>query len=144
MKQIWILIVVAIIILLALASGTAYFFLDFKGDSESVDAISKRPRRFNVFDGFSLCEQAIRDSVSGKLISLESDDRAAKYDYRDNMNLLFFNAVYRPGVGLWGGGHGAETGAFIRCDVSAETNQVEAVRIRPGEEEDFTEVHRKP
>ena len=143
MKQTWIVIVIAALVVVAIASVSTVLFIRFDGQSDSVDEISKRPRRFNLFDGFSLCEQAIRDSVGGKVIELESDDRAARYEFRDNINQLFFTMVYRPVTGVFGGKMGEETKVFVRCDVSAETNDVEAIRVRPGEEEDFTEVHRR-
>ena len=145
MNKTWVVIVIAIVVVLALVGGSVFLYLQYGAvDAENGQDLSQKPRRFDVFDGFSLCEQAIRRSLQGHVVSLDSDDRAAKYDPRSNMNQLFFAAAYRPKSGLFGSASQQEKQIYVRCDVSAENNEVEAVRIRPAEEEDFTEVHRLP
>lgn len=138
------IVILAAVSVLLLSGVSAWMLLAFDVlDSQGGEA-SGKPRRFDVFDGYGLCETAIKKSLDGKVLFVESDDRAARYDYRSNMNQIFFLSSYLPETGLFGSLSDTEKEVFIRCDVSAETNVVEAVRIRPGDEEAFTEVHRRP
>ena len=104
---------------------------------------SKMSRRHDVFAGFSLCEEAIRDSVGGRVMSLETDDRAAQYDRSNNMNMLYFVVEYQKSLGFLSSGFGKKVEMFVRCDVSAFDNEVQAIRLRPAEEATFTEIFQR-
>lgn len=51
---------------------------------------------YSLFAGHGVCEQAIYEAAPGKVITLESDDRAAKYNAYDDSNVLTFEAEVKP------------------------------------------------
>ena len=55
-----------------------------------------RKQSFDLFAGYSSCENAIREKAEGKVISLTSDDRAAKVNTYTNTNILTFKANIVP------------------------------------------------
>ncbi len=143
MKKTWVA-VVAGIALVALTSVVTFFVIGFTGfDSEEYHDVSVS-RRYNIFDGYSLCEAALKKTISGQVKNVVSDDRAAKYDRISNTNQMFFEASYLPEVGLFGAVSKIEKRLYARCDVSAETNVVEAISLREVDEEIFSEVHKQP
>lgn len=139
----WIVAII-VLVLLAMLATAAVLFYSAEGEiplfGERRDKPVKAPRRFNTFSAFTDCETAIKKNLGGKVLSVESDDRAAKYDYRENLNLLFFKAVYRPEKSFFGGIDYREKEVFVRCDASAETNEIVALRVRPSEGESYSEL----
>lgn len=141
MNKRWLFIAAGLAIVLMSITLTLVIMTFSKSSDE--DSSSNQSRRYDVFEGYSLCEDTIKSSVGGKVLSLNADDRAAKYERNSNTNMLYFVVHYQKKVGLFGGTVAPEEKVFVRCDVSARTNEVEAIRVRPAEEEHYTEVHRK-
>lgn len=137
------ILVVAAILLVLLSSLSTYAVLTFmpKGEGGFGENTS---RRFDIYEGYNQCEKAVRNAVTGKVISIEGDDRAAQYNRTSNLNMLFFAVDYSQEGGMFGYSGGVLKRTYARCEVSAETNRIEAVRLRPADEKEYTEVIRRP
>lgn len=142
MNRRWLYLGAAGVLLVAASITMTLWFIGYSEPEEEY-SVSSSSRRFDLYEGFSLCEDAIRVSIGGKVVTLDTDDRAAKYDPGSNTNRLFFVAVYQKKTGLIGTSFDPEEKVFIRCDVSAKTNRVEAIRLRTGEDENYTDVRRQ-
>ena len=137
------ILVVAAILLVFLSSLSTYAVLTFMPRGEGGIGESNS-RRFDVFEGYKRCDAAVRNAVAGKVISIEGDDRAAHYNRTSNLNMLFFAVDYSQEGGMFGYSGGKLKRTYARCEVSAETNRIEAVRLRPADEKEYTEVIRRP
>lgn len=143
MSRNW-LMVIAAVVLVVISSGATFFILQ-TGVSGSRDTYGTAvPRRFDVFEGYNRCLTTVEDNVPGRVVSIEGDDRAAKYDRSTNMNLLFFSVDYSNGSGSSGYRGGQLLKIYALCEVSAKTNRIESVKMRPANEKEFTEVVRRP
>jgi len=58
---------------------------------------TQAPRHiYSLFAGHGVCQEAIKKAAPGQVITLESDDRAAKYNAYDDSNVLTFEAEIKP------------------------------------------------
>ncbi|MGH1373488.1 MAG: hypothetical protein ACRBBW_15720 [Cellvibrionaceae bacterium] len=138
------ILIIAAIVLVVLSSLSTYAFLTLQSSGTSQGFGDQSSRRFDVFESYNQCEKAVRNSVSGKVISVEGDDRAAQYHRSTNLNMLFFAVDYSESRGMLGYSGGQVKRLYARCEVSAETNRIEAVKLRPADEKEYTEIIRRP
>jgi hypothetical protein len=138
-----ILVIIAILLVL-LSCVSTYAFLVLRSSSSGGDFGDQRSRRFDVFDGYNQCKKMVRESVNGKVISIESDDRAAQYNRAGNLNMLFFAVDYSEKQGMFGYSGGQLKRLYARCEVSAGSNRIEAIKLRPADEKEYTEIIRRP
>lgn len=137
-----VLLVLMALLIVVLASASTYGIVLMTSAKSSTGYGVVKSRRFDVFEGYRECELAVRRAISGNVIGLESDDRAAKYSERGNLNTLFFTIDYSEQSGVVGYRGGDLKRVYAGCEVSAETNRIETVKLRPAGEEDYTEVIR--
>jgi len=91
-------------------------------------------KTYDLFAGHSFCEDAIRGKVDGKIISLTSDDRAAKVNTYTNTNILTFKAsIARVNEQFLSEQHSTRE-YDIKCSTSIETNTVVNLSILPVED----------
>jgi len=85
--------------LIALTSGATYLvtthnILEWQPGKRSQ---AKTPTHlYSLFSGHGVCQQAIKEAAPGEVITLASDDRAAKYNAYDDSNVLTFEAEIKP------------------------------------------------
>jgi len=88
-------------------------------------------KNHDLFAGHSFCEDAIRGKVEGKIISLTSDDRAAKINTYTNTNILTFKAnIARVNEPFLSEQHSTRE-YDIKCSTSINTNTVVNLSILP-------------
>ena len=92
---------------------------------------SARPVKYDLFDGHNFCEEAIRDRVKGKIITLTSDDRAAKVNTYTNTNILAFTASIVPDDEEFLSEQLSTREFSIKCATSIDTNNVVRLNIVP-------------
>ncbi len=138
------ILIVAAIVLVVLSCVSTYAFLALSSSNSGGDFGDRQSRRFDVFESYNQCEKAVRDSVNGKVIAIEGDDRAAQYHSATNLNRLFFAVDFSEDQGMFGYSGGKLKRLYARCEVSAETNRIEAVKLRPANEKEYTEIIRRP
>jgi len=91
-------------------------------------------KSYDLFAGHSFCEDAIRGKVDGKIISLTSDDRAAKINTYTNTNILTFKAnIARVNEQFLSEQHSTRE-YDIKCSTSIDTNAVVNLSITPAED----------
>ncbi len=138
------IIIIAAIILVVFSCLSTYAFLTLWPKSSGAGFGSESSRRYDVFESYNQCEAAVRNSIRGKIVSLEGDDRAAQYHLPTNMNMLFFSVDYSEKAGMFGYRGGELKRIYARCEVSAKSNRIEAVKLRPADEKQYTEIIRRP
>jgi len=90
-----------------------------------------KKKNYDLFAGHSFCEDAIRGKVEGKIISLTSDDRAAKINTYANTNILTFKAnIARVNERFLSEQHSTRE-YDIKCSTSINTNTVVNLSILP-------------
>ncbi len=128
-------------LLVVLSSASTVVVMKSMNDGGTRRAVGELPsRRFDLFERYDECEKAVRRAVSDHVVSLISDDRAARYDERSNINKLFFLADV---AGEDSAGVHLERGVrqiFARCDVSAETGRIEAIYLREESDPEYIEA----
>ena len=93
-----------------------------------------KKKNYDLFAGHSFCEDAIRGKVEGKIISLTSDDRAAKINTYANTNILTFKAnIARVNERFLSEQHSTRE-YDIKCSTSINTNTVVNLSILPVED----------
>ncbi len=128
-------------LLIVLSSATTVVVMNSSSDGRLARGEGELPmRRYDLFESYDECESAVKQAVVGHVVSMVSDDRAARYDESSNVNKLFFLADVAAedstGVHL-------EQGVrqiFARCDVSAETNRIEGVYLRAENDPEYIEA----
>ncbi|NIB44937.1 hypothetical protein HBA55_35490 [Pseudomaricurvus alkylphenolicus] len=139
MSRNWILVLAAVVLMVVSSAATLVVF-EFSGHQSGDSYGAAVPRRFDVFEGYNQCQIAVEEAIPGRVLSVEGDDRAAKYQRITNMNVLFFTVDYSES----GSGFAGEMQRiYALCEVSAETNRIMAVKLRPSDEKEFTEVRRR-
>ncbi|MAZ88045.1 MAG: hypothetical protein CL693_10390 [Cellvibrionaceae bacterium] len=128
-------------LLIILSSAATVVVMNSLSDGRSVRAEGELPlRRYDLFESYDECEADVKKAVVGHVVSLVSDDRAARYDESSNTNKLFFLADVAAedstGVHLEQG----ISQIFARCDVSAETNRIEGVYLRRESDPEYVEA----
>ncbi len=133
------LLVIAISVL-ATVFAANYFkgnTLEFK-DMFSLDAFklnrSTKKLNYDLFAGHSFCEDAIRKRVNGRIISLTSDDRAAKVNNYARTNILTFKANIVSDDTEYKSEQHSTREFNIKCSTSIDTNKVVNVNIAPVDE----------
>jgi hypothetical protein len=116
-----------IIGLIALTSGATYLvtsqnLLEWQLNSRSQE--ESTAHLYGLFAGHGVCEQAIKDAVQGKLITLESEDRAAKYNAYDDSNVLTFNAEIKPDKQRFLSEQRSTYKIMYRCHTSSVDNRL--------------------
>ena len=91
-------------------------------------------KHYDLFAGHSFCEQAIRKKVDGRIVSLTSDDRAAKVNSYANTNVLIFKADIVPLNTKFRSEHLSTRQYDIKCATSIASNKVVNLTIQPVEE----------
>lgn len=137
-------VIIAAVVLVILSCLSTYAFLALQTNAGGAGFGEQTSRRFDVFEGYNQCEKAVRNAVHGKVISIEGDDRAAQYNRSTNLNMLFFAVDFSEDGGMFGYSGGQLKRLYARCEVSAESNRIEAVKIRPADEKEYTEIIRRP
>jgi len=92
---------------------------------------SARPVKYDLFDGHTFCEEAIRDRVKGKIISLTSDDRTARVNTYTKTNILVFKASVVPDDKEFLSEQLSTREFSIKCATSIDTNKVVRLNILP-------------
>jgi len=88
-----------LIALVGLTSGATYLvtthnLLEWQRNTRPQTAAPSH--LYSLFSGHGVCEKAIHEAAPGKVITLQSDDRAAKYNAYDDSNVLTFEAEVKP------------------------------------------------
>ncbi len=138
------IIIIMAIVLVVLSCLSTYAFLTMQSNDSGSGFGDQTSRRFDVFESYNQCEKAVRNAVHGKVISIEGDDRAAQYHRATNLNMLFFAVNFSEEGGMFGYSGGQLKRLYARCEVSAKTNRIEAVKLRPADEKEYTEIIRRP
>lgn len=77
-----------------------------------------------VFAGHEVCVKAIHKNANGKIISLNSDDRSARYQgYNDSNQITFVAEVQPPNLPFLSEQR-STVQVFFRCNTSAKTNKL--------------------
>ena len=143
MPKVWIIIAGALLLIVASSAATLVFF-NLSGGESAEPYTEAVHRRFDIFEGYGRCLEQVKRAVPGEVLSVQGDDRSAQYDRSNNINMMFFEAEYRASRGVFGGFEEAITTVYARCDVSAETNRIESIKLRPSNEKEYVEVVRRP
>jgi hypothetical protein len=107
------------------------FSLDaFKLDRSS----GSKKRNYDLFAGHSFCEDAIRKRIKDRIISLTSDDRAAKVNQYARTNILTFKADIVPGDIKYRSEQHSTREFNIKCSTSIDTNNVVNITVTPVDE----------
>ncbi len=78
----------------------------------------------DVFAGHDVCIKAIHKNANGKVISLTSDDRSARYQGYNDSNQITFVAEVQPPDRPFLSEQRSTVRVFFRCSTSAKTNKL--------------------
>lgn len=117
----------ALIGLVGLTSGVTYIatthnLLEWQLNSRQQDAAPSH--LYSLFAGHGVCEEAINKAAPGKVITLQSDDRAAKYNAYDDSNVLTFEAEVKPNNLRFLSEQHSTYKIVYRCHTSSIDNQL--------------------
>ena len=79
---------------------------------------------FDLFSGHDVCKAAIYKAAPGTIITLQSDDRAAKYNAYDDSNVLTFEAEINPSGVRFLSQQRSTYKIMYRCYTSSVDNKV--------------------
>lgn len=123
-QEIYLYIALIIGVIAVSSLVTVYVNTDTQLPTELNTSGEKVRPPLDVFSGHDICVKAIHKNANGKVISLTSDDRSARYQSYNDSNQISFVAEVQPPNRPFLSEQRSTVRVFFRCNTSARTNKL--------------------